>query len=95
MRERRVARAQDHVAAKVDAELLLQRGLDVDLGEDPEAFLLQGSRDLLQRLLEARLLQAAFEPVSHLGHLSPSCYGVRLAVVAVPMNQDYDRAAWA
>ena len=39
--ERRVARAEDLVVAEIDTELLVQRLLDVDLGDDGEALPLQ------------------------------------------------------
>jgi hypothetical protein len=39
MSERRIARAEDDVGADLDVELLLQRGADIDLGEDTEPLL--------------------------------------------------------
>ena len=55
VRERRVARAQDLVAPNVDAELLLKRALNVDLGEHAEAFGLERFGDTLERLVVAGL----------------------------------------
>src|SRR5664279_3868391 len=51
--ERRVARAEDLVAAKVDVELLLQRRSDVDLGQDTEALGLERRRKSSQGLFVA------------------------------------------
>jgi len=42
MRQRRVAGAQDAIAAKLDAELLAERLPDVDFGDDAEALQFQG-----------------------------------------------------
>ena len=50
LRQVRVAGAENHVAAEVGVELLLQRRPDVDLGEDAEPLLLQGLGDALDRL---------------------------------------------
>ena len=44
--------AEDLVLAEVDAELLAQRLLDVDLGDDAEAFLLQRLGRALNRFVE-------------------------------------------
>jgi hypothetical protein len=50
--ERWVTGPENHTAAKVDVELLLQRLLDVDLREDTEALVLESAGHLLDRLRE-------------------------------------------
>jgi hypothetical protein len=50
--ERRVAGAEDRVRLSVDAELLFQRRLHVDLAEDAEALLLQLLADAYDCLVE-------------------------------------------
>jgi hypothetical protein len=46
-------------------ELALQRGLDVDLGQDAESLLLEGRCDALERLLEADPHQVSLERSGH------------------------------
>jgi hypothetical protein len=53
--ERRVARAQDAVARKIDVELLLHRRRNVDLGEDAEALFGKLLGDAFQRRVEAQV----------------------------------------
>jgi hypothetical protein len=52
VRERRVAGAEDRVRLPLDAELLFQRRLHVDLAEDAEALVLQLLADALDCLVE-------------------------------------------
>src|SRR5579859_2215452 len=53
--ERRIARAEDPVASKVDAELGLERLLEIDLRDDSKPFALQGLRQPRQYLVEPNL----------------------------------------
>ena len=48
----RIAGSENAVGAEVLADLRLQRGLDIDLGEDAEAVLLQGRAGALDDRLE-------------------------------------------
>lgn len=56
MSERRIARAQDAVITEVDVDLLLERFLHVDLGDDPEALLLEAFNRAAHGLVEPELI---------------------------------------
>lgn len=62
--QRRVAGAENPVGQAVDAQLGFHRGLDVDLGQDPEALGLQRFRHLRQRTREVLLRQDAMESLA-------------------------------
>jgi hypothetical protein len=47
-----IARVQDDASAELKVELLLQRGLHVDLSQDAKAFLLQRVRSARPRILK-------------------------------------------
>ena len=66
MRKRRIARAEDLVLADVDAELLAQRLLDVNFGDDAEPFLVQRLGRALDRIVEPGV-QCLAEIIGHVG----------------------------
>jgi hypothetical protein len=48
-----IARAEDAVVAEVDIDLLLEGLLQIDLGDDPEAFLLEAFNTATNSLFKA------------------------------------------
>ena len=58
------ARAQNAIWAKIDVQLLLERLLDIDFGEDPKALLLESFTYSANRSLEWQS-QALGEMISH------------------------------
>ena len=55
LRERWIAGAEDAIGTHIRVEFLLQRRLDVDLGQDAETFLREFRGDLCHRRIEAEV----------------------------------------
>lgn len=61
MGQSRVASPQDAIIAKLGTDLFFQRIADVDFGQDPKAFGLEGEFNALSRALDVGVQQFGYE----------------------------------
>ena len=70
MGSRRIAGSQNLVGTKIDVQLLLERGLDVDFGQNTEPFCLQRLLDALTATVKAHIQSLLQSRNAHRTHLS-------------------------
>jgi len=80
VREARVARPEDRVGAEVHIDLLLERCLDVDRGENAETTLAEGRRDALDGFVEGNV-ESLREYVVHAGLLGRVVASLGVSIV--------------
>ena len=70
MRQRGITGAENRIVAEIDAQLLLERVVHVDAGQNAEPLLLEGLDDPGQRLLVGLVYRDLIGHASHLRYLT-------------------------